>query len=284
MAIPSPNAPRMVGTGFSRTKYSVRSRARPAFSLVSSHVWLMAVEIFFDARRNCSRPPEPICSSPDWSCVGSGSSLVRSFSFGLIIQRNRKWRFSCVSQLAKAFSESGCWLHDRWRAIREPVYGDTATNGMKGKPRKNADPITGEPGAHPVGTGVGATGGAVTGAALGAAIGGPIGAAVGTVVGGIAAAYGARGVAEAMNPTTEEEKYWQEHHEKQPLQQAAICLVNVLSPNDENHFVDFVVGREEFAGCFKGSPCCFLNWITIGTATDRRKGNRLDSILGRELQ
>lgn len=87
---------------------------------------------------------------------------------------------------------------------------------MREKPRKNTDPITGEPGAHPVGTGVGAAGGAITGAALGAAIGGPLGAAVGTVVGGIAAAYGAHGVAEAMNPTTEEEKYWREHHAKQP--------------------------------------------------------------------
>jgi len=49
---------------------------------------------------------------------------------------------------------------------------------MKEKSGKNADPITGEPGAHPVGTGVGAAGGAVTGAALGTAIGGPIGVAV----------------------------------------------------------------------------------------------------------
>ena len=56
-----------------------------------------------------------------------------------------------------------------------------------------------------MGTGVGATGGAMTGAALGAAIGGPTGAAVGTVVGGIAAAYGAHGLAEAMNPTIQEE-------------------------------------------------------------------------------
>src|SRR5205809_5594213 len=85
---------------------------------------------------------------------------------------------------------------------------------MEKKSRKNADPITGEPGAHPVGTGVGAVSGAVTGATLGAAISGPIGAAVGTVVGGIAAAYGAHGVAEAMNPT-EEEKYWREQHQKQ---------------------------------------------------------------------
>src|SRR5436190_4270186 len=87
---------------------------------------------------------------------------------------------------------------------------------MSENPRKNADPITGEPGAHPVGTGVGAAGGAVAGAAVGAEIGGPIGAAVGTVVGGVAAAYGAHGVAEAMNPKTEEEKYWREHHAKQP--------------------------------------------------------------------
>jgi hypothetical protein len=78
---------------------------------------------------------------------------------------------------------------------------------MKEKSRKNADPITGAPGAHPLGTGVGAAGGALTAAALGAA--------VGTVVGGIAAAYGAHGVAEAMNPTIEEEKYWREQHEKQ---------------------------------------------------------------------
>ena len=91
---------------------------------------------------------------------------------------------------------------------------------MREKPRKSTDPITGEPGAHPVGTGVGAAGGAITGAALGAAIGGPIGAAVGTVVGGIAAAYGAHGVAEAVNPITEEEKYWREHHENQPLVKA----------------------------------------------------------------
>jgi hypothetical protein len=47
----------------------------------------------------------------------------------------------------------------------------------------NADPISGEPGAHPIGTGVGAAGGAAAGAAVGAA-GGPVGAAVGGVVGG----------------------------------------------------------------------------------------------------
>ena len=99
------------------------------------------------------------------------------------------------------FTSAGAPIRESGKAILQG-----ATDGMTEKPRKNTDPFTGEPGAHPVGTGVGAAGGAITGAALSAAIGGPTGAAVGTVVGRIAAAYGARGVAEAMNPTTEEEK------------------------------------------------------------------------------
>jgi len=101
-------------------------------------------------------------------------------------------------------------LHVRWRANSElgKAILQGATDGVMEKPRKNTDPITGEPGAHPVGTGVGAAGGAITGAALGAAIG------------GVAAAYGAHGVTEAMNPTTQEEKYWREHHEKQPFVKA----------------------------------------------------------------
>jgi len=84
----------------------------------------------------------------------------------------------------------------------------------KDQPDANPDPLTGEPGSHPIGTGVGATGGGLTGAAIGAAVGGPVGAAIGAVVGGVAGAYGGRGVAEAINPT-EEDKYWRENHDKQ---------------------------------------------------------------------
>src|SRR5204863_3392131 len=43
-------------------------------------------------------------------------------------------------------------------------------------PDANRDPITGEPGSHPVGTAVGGAGGAATGAAVGGALGGPVGA------------------------------------------------------------------------------------------------------------
>jgi phage tail tape-measure protein len=75
----------------------------------------------------------------------------------------------------------------------------------------NPDPLTGEPGSHPVGTGVGATGGAVTGVAIGGAIGGPVGAAVGGVVGTMAGAAAGHKTAEAINPTVED-AYWRENY------------------------------------------------------------------------
>ena len=79
---------------------------------------------------------------------------------------------------------------------------------------ENRDPVTGEPGSHPVGTGVGTTGGAVAGGAIGSALGGPVGAVAGAIIGGVAGAYGGRGVAEAVNPTVEEQ-YWRENHATQ---------------------------------------------------------------------
>src|SRR5262245_14757859 len=71
----------------------------------------------------------------------------------------------------------------------------------------NRDPITGAPGAHPVGTGVGAAGGAAAGAAIGAVTGGPVGAAIGVAVGGIAGGLAGKGAAELANPTVEDD-YW----------------------------------------------------------------------------
>jgi hypothetical protein len=79
----------------------------------------------------------------------------------------------------------------------------------------NRDPITGEPGAHPVGTGVGA---AMAGAAAGAAgglIGGPVGAAIGAVVGGVAGGLAGKGVAEQVDPTVED-AFWRENYSQRP--------------------------------------------------------------------
>jgi hypothetical protein len=75
----------------------------------------------------------------------------------------------------------------------------------------NADPITGEPGAHPVGTGLGAAaGGAAAGAAAGA-VGGPVGAAIGIVAGGITGGLAGKEIAERIDPTAED-KYWRDEY------------------------------------------------------------------------
>jgi hypothetical protein len=80
---------------------------------------------------------------------------------------------------------------------------------------RNPDPITGAPGAHPVGTGIGATGGGAAGAAIGAAVGGPVGAAVGIAVGAVAGGLAGKGAAESVNPTAEE-AYWRENYGREP--------------------------------------------------------------------
>lgn len=77
----------------------------------------------------------------------------------------------------------------------------------------NPDPITGEPGAHPVGTAVGGTGGALTGAAIGS-VAGPIGTVVGGAIGAVVGGLAGKGVAEAIDPT-EEDAYWRENHDQQ---------------------------------------------------------------------
>ena len=92
---------------------------------------------------------------------------------------------------------------------------------------ENRDPLSGEKGAHPVGTGVGAAvtgaaagvaggalGVAMTGAAVGAA-GGPIGAVVGAVVGAVAGGLAGKGIAEGVNPTAEHE-HWRANYQTRP--------------------------------------------------------------------
>ena len=80
----------------------------------------------------------------------------------------------------------------------------------KNEPDANRDPITGTPGAHPLGVGAGAAGGGIAGAAVGA-IGGPIGAGIGAAVGAVAGGLVGKGAAEAVNPTVEDE-YWRRNY------------------------------------------------------------------------
>lgn len=72
------------------------------------------------------------------------------------------------------------------------------------KPDTNPDPLTGAPGAHPVGTGLGAGGGGIAGAVAGATVGGPVGAVIGGVAGAVMGGLTGKGVAEAVNPTAED--------------------------------------------------------------------------------
>lgn len=80
------------------------------------------------------------------------------------------------------------------------------------------DPLTGEPGAHPVGTGLGAAGGALAGAAFGA-MGGPFGAAAGAIAGALAGGMAGSMAGEAANPSVEE-AYWEDAYTREPYYNA----------------------------------------------------------------
>ena len=85
----------------------------------------------------------------------------------------------------------------------------------------NPDPITGEPGSHPIGTGLGAAaGGAVTGLAAGA-VAGPIGAAVGAAVGAVAGGLAGKEVTEYFDPTAED-AYWRDQYASRPYYDPAL--------------------------------------------------------------
>ena len=79
----------------------------------------------------------------------------------------------------------------------------------------NLDPISKEPGAHPVGTGIGAAMGGVAGGAAAGVVAGPAGAVVGGVAGAIAGGMGGKEAAEALDPTAEE-AYWRDNHTREP--------------------------------------------------------------------
>ena len=91
---------------------------------------------------------------------------------------------------------------------------DDARNTTHRERDRNPDPITGEPGSHPVGTGVGSAGGAAAGAAIGAAFG-PIGMLVGGGIGAVAGGAAGHAAGEAIDPTTEE-AYWKETYKTRP--------------------------------------------------------------------
>jgi phage tail tape-measure protein len=92
---------------------------------------------------------------------------------------------------------------------------DRTRKGVDPNPDANRDPLSGEPGAHPVGVAGGGTGGALAGAAVGGAVGGPVGALVGGAIGAVAEGYGGKAAAEALDPTVEN-AYWKGSYNTRP--------------------------------------------------------------------
>jgi hypothetical protein len=87
------------------------------------------------------------------------------------------------------------------------------------QPSLNRDPITGAPGAHPVGVGIGAAAGGIAGgAAAGTLAAGPVGTVVGAAVGAVVGALGGKAVAEHYDPTVEEQ-HWRSNFEDEPYYQ-----------------------------------------------------------------
>lgn len=89
------------------------------------------------------------------------------------------------------------------------------TTNVAEKRSANRDPITGEAGAHPVGTGLGA---AAAGMAAGAAAGtvvGPVGTVIGAAVGAIVGGLAGKAAGEMINPTVED-AYWRDQYAREP--------------------------------------------------------------------
>jgi uncharacterized protein (TIGR02271 family) len=93
-------------------------------------------------------------------------------------------------------------VKDPEKSVDVPPYGS-----------RNPDPISDQPGSHPVETGIGAAvGGIASGAAIGA-VGGPVGAVIGGIVGGaIGGGLAGKGVGELIDPTTED-NWLREYHD-----------------------------------------------------------------------
>jgi hypothetical protein len=79
----------------------------------------------------------------------------------------------------------------------------------------NRDPITGAPGAHPVGTGLGAAAGGIAAGAAAGTVAGPVGTLVGAVAGAVIGGLAGKGIAEAVDPTMEE-AYWRDNYTSRP--------------------------------------------------------------------
>ena len=119
---------------------------------------------------------------------------------GAGVARARYNRATAAARTAQA--QSGKPTHISERTMID-ISRDNQSSDADGDDA-NRDPLTGAPGAHPVGTGLGTAGGVGAGMAIGA-LGGPLGAGVGAVIGGVAGGLVGKEAGEAVNPTNPED-------------------------------------------------------------------------------
>jgi hypothetical protein len=116
-------------------------------------------------------------------------------------------------------------------------------NEHKDSTDMNRDPLTGTPGAHPVGVGVGGAAGGAAAGALAGTMFGPIGTLVGAAVGVVAGAMVGKGVAERIDPTGELD-YWRQEHTNRPYADSSRDF-------DRDYAAAYgygLQGREKYAG------------------------------------
>lgn len=97
----------------------------------------------------------------------------------------------------------------------KPTHGNPRDKPPVHARDPNRDPISGTPGAHPVGVAVGGVAGGAAAGALAGTMFGPLGTLIGAGVGVLAGAALGKGVAERVDPTGENE-YWRSEHQSRP--------------------------------------------------------------------
>lgn len=106
----------------------------------------------------------------------------------------------------------------------------------------NRDPLTGAPGAHPIGTGVGAAaGGMAAGAAVGT-VAGPIGTLVGAAAGAVIGGLAGKAVGEMVDPTVED-AYWRKNYAGESYYQSGLTYDDYAPAYRTGY-----TGRSQYAG------------------------------------
>lgn len=144
----------------------------------------------------------------DFSAFKEGSIEVRETAEEAVVSKTA--RVTGEVEIGKTVTEREETIRETVRKTEVDVErmdggkmtGDRRTGYTDATGSSNRDPLTGEPGAHPVGTAVGATAGAVAAGAAVGSVAGPVGTAVGAAVGAVAGGLAGKGVAETVDPTT----------------------------------------------------------------------------------